>query len=232
MKKLLVNRWCPALWAIAGIVLASCSSAPPEGKSASVALFNGRDLTGWKSMTEDPKVKPESIWSVKDGILICRGEPLGCLATEASYTNYRLEVEYRWAPGGTPGNSGLFGRINGQPRALPRCLEVQLKHGNAGDVLGLQGMKVSGPADRFKFIAKHEVAGDICVVGRIKGAEEPAGQWNKVEVLVRADKARVWFNGKKVNEASGVEITAGPVALQSEGGEIHFRNVRITRLKD
>jgi hypothetical protein len=230
MKKLLVNRWYPALLAAAGLVFVSCSSTPTAGKTETTTLFNGRDLTGWKSMTDDPNVKPEAIWSVKDGILICRGEPLGCLASAESYTNYRLEVEYRWAPGSNPGNSGIFGRINGKPRALPRCLEVQLKHGSAGDVLGLQGMKVDGEAKRFKFIANHEVAGDVCAVGRIKGAEELAGQWNKVEILVRGDEVKVWFNGTKVNEANGAEIVPGPVALQSEGGEVHFRNVRIKRL--
>lgn len=181
-------------------------------------------------MLDDPSVRPEAVWSVQDGILICKGEPLGCLASAESYSHYRLEVEYRWAPGQTPGNSGIFGRINGRTRALPRCLEVQLKHESAGDVLGLQGMKVDGEPARFKFIANHEVAGDICAVARSAGAEAPAGQWNRVEILVRGDLVKVWFNGKKVNEAYGAEILAGPIGLQSEGGEIHFRNIRMTRL--
>jgi len=229
MRTIRLNGWFPALLAAAGLTLVSCSS-PQSSADKARTLFNGKDLTGWTPVLQDPNVKPEAVWSVRDGILVCKGEPLGYLASAESYTHFRLAAEYRWAPGQTPGNSGLFGRINGPTRALPRCLEVQLKHGNAGDVLGLHGMKVSGEADRYKFIANHEVAGDINIVSRIKGAEELPGQWNRVEILVRKDQVKVWFNGKLVNEASGVELVPGPVGLQSEGGEIHFRNVRITRL--
>jgi len=230
MKMPTPNLRRPLLLALAGLTLVSCSSPQPGAHRGTQVLFNGKDLAGWTPVLQDPSVKPESVWSVRDGILMCKGEPLGYLASTESYTHYRLEAEYRWAPGQTPGNSGLFGRVNGPAKALPRCLEVQLKHGNAGDVLGLHGMKVSGPADRYQFIANHEVAGDINIVGRIKGAEELPGQWNKVEVLVHEDRVKVWFNGKLVNEAYAAELVPGPVGLQSEGGEIHFRNVRITRL--
>ncbi len=182
-------------------------------------------------MFDDPSVKPESVWWVQDGVLVCKGEPLGCLVTTENYINYKLEVEYRWAPGKKPGNSGIFGRVNGPARGLPRCLETQLHPDNAGDVLGLQGMKVTGDPARVKLISKHAVAGDINLVGRIVGAERPHGEWNKVEILVQGDRVTVWFNGTKVNEAYGAEVIPGPVGLQSEGGEIHFRNVRITPME-
>lgn len=226
----MTKRWYGVLLAVAAMGLTSCSSPGSTRDAGPQSLFNGRDLSGWRALFDDPQTRLDTVWSVRDGIIVCQGEPLGCLATTGTYTNYRLEVDYRWAPGKTPGNSGIFGRINGRERALPRCLEVQLKHGNGGDLLGLQGMKLSGDPARLKFIAKHEVAGDIAAVSRQVGNERPAGEWNHVVVLVQGGKVTTWFNGQRVNEAHDAEILAGPVGLQSEGGEVHFRNVRITRL--
>jgi len=230
MKRTTLNRWHLGLLTAVGLTLISCSTSR-SAASAPKTLFNGKDLTGWKAMFDDASVKPESVWWVQDGVLVCKGEPLGCLVTTENYINYKLEVEYRWAPGKKPGNSGIFGRGNGPARGLPRCLETQLHPDSAGDVLGLQGMKVTGDSARVKLIPKHAVAGDINLVGRLVGAERPHGEWNKVEILAQGDRVTVWFNGTKVNEAHGAEVIPGPVGLQSEGGEIHFRNVRITPME-
>jgi hypothetical protein len=51
-----------------------------------------------------------------------------------------------------------------------------------------------------------------------------------MEVTVSGPTITVRLNSQKVNEATGAEVAAGPVGLQSEGGEIHFRNVRLTPL--
>ncbi|MDW8107200.1 MAG: DUF1080 domain-containing protein, partial [Armatimonadota bacterium] len=48
-------------------------------------LFNGRDLSGWKAYLADPNAKMEDVWRVEDGILICKGTPLGYLYTENDY---------------------------------------------------------------------------------------------------------------------------------------------------
>jgi hypothetical protein len=52
-----------------------------------------------------------------------------------------------------------------------------------------------------------------------------------VKVVVQGNDVRVWFNGRQINEATGAPILAGPVGLQSEGGEVQFRNVRLTPLR-
>lgn len=192
-----------------------------------IELFNGKDLAGWKSFVDDPKVTQEQVWSARDGVIVCKGEPMGYLYTERQFTNFKLEVEYRWA--GKPGNSGVFTRIGGKPCALPRCIETQLKHGNAGDVFGFHGFALRGPADRFSE-KESKLAGHVSIVKRIAGNEKEPGQWNKIEVLVSGANVTVWLNGQKVNEATGAEVMAAPVGLQSEGGEVHFRNVRLTPL--
>jgi hypothetical protein len=213
----------------AALALTSCSTdKQPHGKTNS--LFNGRDLTGWQPVLDDPAAKADTVWSVSHGMIVCKGEPLGVLQTTESFTNFRLKLQYRWAPGKPPGNSGILTRINGPARALPRCAEVQLQDANAGDVLGLQGMMVDSRQPRSFDIKAHAVAGDIRGVKKLRHGENPAGDWNNVEVVAEGGSYTVWFNGRQVNTATGVEVIAGPIGLQSEGGEIQFRHLSITAL--
>jgi hypothetical protein len=221
--------------ALAGLAAAlgltpSCSTTQHAGGAGGICLFNGKNLTGWHAATSDAAVPASQVWSVRDGMIVCRGEPIGWLSTDRIFTNFCFEVEYRWAPGAKPGNSGLFSRVNGPSRGLPRCVEVQLHHGDAGDVMGLQGMKIAGGVPRFFHVDKHAVAGDIDGVKKTTDAEAAPGQWNKVGVQAEGGRYTVWVNGQKVNEVDGVEAGAGPLGLQSEGGEVHFRNVMVTPL--
>lgn len=220
---------------IGTLVLATFTGchAPAKGsKQGALELFNGRDLAGWKHVLAEPDVPRDAVWFVRDGLLICKGTPLGVLHTERAFKNFRLVVDYRWAPGTKPGNNGILTRINGPARALPRCAEVQLQHGNAGDVLGLQGMLVAGGQPRYFEVMHHDVAGDIRGVRKITDTERPAGEWNRVELLARDGNYTVWMNGQQINEASGVEVQSGPVGVQAEGGEIHFRAIMLTPLAD
>ena len=105
-------------------------------------------------------------------------------------------------------------------------------NGNAGDVLGLQGMRVASGQPRFFEVKAHEIAGDIAGVKKTADAEKQAGEWNRVEVLAQGDRYTVWMNGQQINEVTGVEIAAGALGLQSEGGEIHFRTVTLAPLAD
>lgn len=218
---------------VLAVAAVSCSTMIREETGSTLELFNGRDLRGWAAVSGPTVGEGEgagSVWNVRDGMIICRGEPIGYLHTKRHFKDFRMTVEYRWAPGGAPGNSGLFSRIDGDPRALPRCVEVQLMHGNAGDVLGLQGRRIASEQPRHFHIAAHPLAGDIDGVRKEVSAEAEAGQWNRVEILAQGDSYTVWINGVLVNHVIGVERVSGPVGLQSEGGEIHFREVRIVPL--
>ena len=100
-----------------------------------VALFNGKDLTGWH--IDVPAMDTSDIESpfiVRNGLLVSMGDPRGHLITEESYRDYRLTAEYRFA--GEPGNCGILVHAS-TPRALykmfPKSLEVQMMHENAGD---------------------------------------------------------------------------------------------------
>ena len=59
--------------------------------------------------------------------------------------------------------------------------------------------------------------------------ENPVGEWNRATLVCRADKVECLFNGKLVNRAT-VCPSRGKIQLQSEGCEIEYRRVTLTRL--
>jgi hypothetical protein len=210
-----------------GLAAGAGMGVAAEGSAKAVALLNGKNLDGWTHVLADASVPREKVWSMRDGMLVCTGTPIGVLYTEKNYTNFRLVVEYRWAPGSKPGNSGIMSRMTPGTGALPRTVEVQLQNGSAGDVLGLQGFPIAGPQPRWSE-RDSKVAGKVAAVKKMVPAEKPPGEWNHVEIEARDGRYTVRINGLLVNEVSGVEVKAGPIGLQSEGGEVHFRGVMLT----
>jgi hypothetical protein len=216
--------------ALAAVLFPVAAAAQPPG----VRLFNGKNLSGWGHFLVDPKVPAGDVWSVQDGILVCKGEPLGYLYTNAEYTSFRLIVEWRWAPGaaarlGKAPNSGVLMRVNGEPKpkGVPRTYEAQLQAGNAGDLYGFWGMPLDGDPARRREAKGHELLGDMVGFKKIEAAENPEGEWNTYDITFDGASLVVLINGKKVNEAKGALVLPGRIALQSEGGEIHFRRVEI-----
>lgn len=186
-------------------------------------LFNGRDFGGWTFDVLDPAVKPEAVWSVSEGIIICKGRPPGVIRTVKEYSNYELIVEWRWAPGTKPGNSGVLIHAS-KPRemfAWPKSIEVQLAHENAGD---------------FWTIGETLTVADSQPQGRRwwkKGGstENPVGEWNTARIRCEDRKVTVWINGKLMNEGTDLSVTKGAICLQSELGAVHFRKVVLTPIK-
>jgi hypothetical protein len=185
-------------------------------------LFNGKDLTGWKWVSSKEGVKAEEVWSVKDGVLICKGTPSGYIRTEKDdYANYLLELEWRFPEGSKGGNSGVLLHAS-TPNAIgvwPKSIEAQLFHQNAGDIW------VIGETCEIENKEKR-------VMGRrhlnlTDGSEKPIGQWNKYEILCKQDTITLKVNGELVNHVTKCSATKGAICLQSEGAEIHFRNIKL-----
>lgn len=220
---------------VAVALAAACSPSPLAAQSAPVQLFNGKDLSGWSHFLVDPAVPASAVWSVKDGVLTCKGDPLGYIYTTAEYTNFSLVVEWRWTPGaaarlGKVPNSGVLMRVNGEPKpkGVPRAYEAQLQAGNAGDLYGFWGMPLTGDTARWRETKGHELLGDMNGVKKTEGAENPEGEWNRYEITLDGTALSVSVNGKRINEAKAVTVMPGHIALQSEGGEIQFRRVELT----
>jgi hypothetical protein len=221
--------------ALAAALLLVVAAPPPSPAASAVPLWNGKDLSNWTFFLVDPKAKMDDVWSVREGMIVCKGDPVGTLLTKDEFTSFRLVVEWRWAPGTvvtkekTP-NSGVLLRVNGEMKQLPRSIEAQLRSGDAGDLYGFWGMKIEGDPARSKAEKGNPVIGDMRGVTKAAGAENPVGQWNRYEIVLDGTKLELSINGRKVNSATVADVLPGRIGLQSEGGEIHFRKVELQPL--
>ena len=198
------------------------------------SLFNGRDLSGWQVdvPAPDSNVRVRNPFVVRNGMLVSLGEPRGHLVTDSSYSDYRLEIEYRFAA--TPGNAGVLVHAS-TPRALygmfPRSIEVQMESGNAGDFWCIrEDIRVPDmesrrgpPADWGTTEGKARR-----ILNLTDNSEKPVGEWNTMAIEAVGRSIRVWVNGDLVNDGSDATADHGRIALQSEGSEVEFRKVSLT----
>ena len=204
--------------------------------AAPIALWNGRDLSGWHAdvpAADDGKTVAPS-FVARDGLLVSQGTPEGHLITDASYRDYRLTVEWRWP--GNPGNCGVLVHAS-VPRRLygmfPQSIECQMHVGNAGDFWCIgEDITVPDMETRRGPKAKWGVDGDRA--RRIKNltdnSEKPPGQWNQMVIECRGREIQVWVNGDLVNHGTGCTADHGQIALQAEGAVCEFRKVELHRL--
>jgi hypothetical protein len=185
-----------------------------------VRLFNGKDLTGWAAYL-DGDARMEDVWSVADGTLICKGNPAGYIYTKADYTNYVLKLEWRFDPAKGAGNSGVLLRMIGEHKVWPRSVEAQLQSGNAGDFWNIDEFPMKTDPQRTSGRNTKKT----------HFAEYPIGEWNEYEIIVDGGSVILNVNGEELNRAWDVLETPGRICLQSEGAEIHFRNIRLAPIK-
>lgn len=190
----------------------------------------GAEAVTWKAFSEDPDVKLEDVWTIRDGTVLCRGTPKGYLRTEQVFTNFVLELEWRRPAGKKPGRGGVLVRTTGKDMIWPKCLEAQLNADAAGDFWGLVGYELTGPKDRTKSLESDQF-GKLTNVKKAKDAEKPVGEWNTYEIIADGEVVTLVINGQEVNRATGCDVVAGGICLTAEGDEIHFRNVRLGPIK-
>lgn len=192
-------------------------SKPMPGERA---LFNGRDLSGWTAHLADGS-DPARVWSVQDGVLICAGNPVGYIRTDKEFENFVLKLDWRWPEGKTPGNSGVLVRKVGPDKVWPKSVEAQLQSGAAGDFWCIDEFPMT--TDPARLNGRN--------TRRTHTNENPIGQWNEYEIVVDGPRVTLKVNGEVLNEAWRVEQVPGTICLQSEGAEIHFRNVRLAPIE-
>lgn len=249
MKKLF------SLWlAVAFIFTISCKSTKiGEGKSSMnrltkqeieegwILLFDGKTTEGWRGNN-----RPDfpSGWEVIDGTLHCKasgkgeagGHDGGDILHEKEFSNFRLKLEWKVAPGGNSGIFYLGKEVEGWP-IYKTAPEMQVldneRHPDAR--AGKNGNRKAGslydliPADPQN--------------------TKPAGEWNTVEIEVY--NGSVWHrqNGENVLEyhlwtddwnkmVANSKFPAlnpewanvaktGVIALQDHGDDVWFRNIKI-----
>jgi len=184
-------------------------------------------LDRWECF-DDPAVKrAEDVWRLEDGVLTCKGTPKGYLYTKEKYTDFKLTLQWRWAPDTKPGNGGVLFRMTGEHKVWPTSLEAQINAGNEGDLIGLVGYAFKGAAERYRTM-DHKRFGKLTFLKKTKALAKPAGQWNHYEIVAKGGTVTLRLNGEQVNQATDCDIVEGPILLTSEGNPIQFRNIGLT----
>jgi len=200
-------------------VIFACTSELQSDAEGFVPLFNGKNLDGWVNVNCAPET-----FTVRDGMIICTGIPTGVLRTDKQYENYILELEWRHMKKG--GNAGLFVHswdITAPGQPFTRSIEVQIMDGNAGDIFAIHGatMCPDKPHPRWPG-AMRSLPGEDRM--------NPTGQWNHYQVVSRDGTITLAVNGGIVTRGYHCNPRKGYICLESEGSEIHFRNIRIKEL--
>ncbi|MFK7850309.1 MAG: DUF1080 domain-containing protein [Akkermansiaceae bacterium] len=230
MKKKCVSL----LFAVSFVPFVSAVFAEENQKA--VKLFNGENLDGWHvdvpAADKEPDIKPSFI--VRDGKLVSLGKPLGHLITDKTYSNYRLELEYRFAD--KAGNCGVLVHAS-TPRALfgmfPASIEVQMHSGNAGDFWCIdENIEVPDMEKRRPKKEGQAWGGKKGEARRIfnltDDSEKPLGEWNKMVIECMGNEVKVWVNGNLVNHGKNCTVNSGQIALQAEGVEVEFKGLLLT----
>ena len=211
---------------ITGLSFSSCGRSKEkktetvkESSTERILLFNGKDLNNWAFSLKDPSADASKVFTVQNDVIHITGDPFGYMRTKESYSDYTLHLEWRYPL--ELSNSGVFIHSQLPDTIWPKCIECQLKAGNAGDFVAMGGSDMNERTDK-----------SVRVVAKLAGSTEKAvGEWNTMEVTCISDNIDVFVNGVLMNKATGVTLKEGHICMQSEGKDIEFRNVYLTRLK-
>ncbi|GAB6166631.1 hypothetical protein JCM19992_26310 [Thermostilla marina] len=199
-------------------------NVPPPGFKA---LFNGKDLTGWKGLVGNPvtraKMSPEELaeaqkqanararehWKVVDGVLVFDGKGQN-LCTEKDYGDFELLVDWKILP---HGDSGIY--LRGSPQV--QIWDLNDHPEGSG---GLYNNK-KNPSKPL-----------VC-------ADNPVGEWNTFRIRMVGDRVTVWLNDTLVVDNVVMEnywerdkpiYSTGPIELQNHGNTLYFKNIFIREI--
>ncbi len=180
---------------------------------APVALFNGRDLSGWRLI--DPN-QPNG-WSVQDGVLINRtpqeeGKPhkrYANIRTDAEFEDFRLAVAFRVPE---KGNSGIY---------LRGIYEVQVAE------------SFGKPAD------SHGLGGVYSRITPTSNPAKPAGEWQTMTITLVDRHVTIVLNDTTIIDNQPVlgctggaltsdEFRPGPIYLQGDHTAVDYRSLVLT----
>jgi hypothetical protein len=214
--------------------LFAADNTPPEGFTA---LFNGKDLTGWKGLLKPPldnpanraKASKEELaraqieadenmrkhWKVEDGVVVFDGRDEGrSLVTAKDYGDFELYVDWKILP---KGDSGIY--IRGTPQ-----VQIWDPDGEKQAAVGSGGL-----FNNRKHPSKPS-----------KRADKPVGQWNTFWIKMVGEKVWIKLNDELVVDGVVLEnywerdkpiYPTGQIELQDHGNTLYFKNIYIKELK-
>jgi hypothetical protein len=205
---------------------------PPAGFTA---LFNGKDLTGWKGLVGNPRTRPtmtpqalaaaqakadaiaKEHWTVEDGVITYSGKGKMSLCTEKQYGNFELYVDWQIGPNG---DTGIYLRGSPQVQIWDPFNEPNVKNGEDKGSGGLWNNQ-KNPRDPLVL------------------ADNPIGQWNTFFIRMVGEKVWIDLNGKRVVDNVTMEnywerdkpiYPREQIELQDHGNPIYFRNIYLKEL--
>ncbi|MEY3491531.1 MAG: hypothetical protein RL309_659 [Verrucomicrobiota bacterium] len=210
------------------------ADAPPEGF---LALFNGKDLSGWHGFNPHQGLKLTGEkkaadlakqradfplhWRVENGELVNAGT--GPYATtEEEFGDIELRIEYKTV---AKADSGIYLRGNPQIQIWDLNQVFDPKKPDRKPHLGSGGLFNNTPGTPGR---------DPLVI-----ADKPFGEWNTFRIVQKGDVTTIWLNGKLVVDHAKMENywdraqplpAKGPLMLQTHGGEIRWRNLFVKTL--
>lgn len=198
-----------------------------------VPLFDGKTLTGWKAVVKPDKdgklADPKDTWSVKDGVIVCTGKPNGYLATDKEYADYTLKVKWRYPADAKAGNSGVLVHVQKEDVVWPISIEAQLRAGRAGDIWLQTAKEVKLDIDPSRRDDMDKTMRHYWRTPKDDAVEKAFGEWNEYEIVCKGGDVTLSVNGRKVNDGKNGNLKSGRIALQSEGTEIHFKDITIRK---
>ncbi|HYV37369.1 MAG TPA: DUF1080 domain-containing protein [Gemmataceae bacterium] len=222
-----------ALFAILSLALMACGLVPPDTAGGAqgkdwVQLFNGKDLTGWKTHPKSP-----GKWEVKDGCIVGSGEQASHLFTErGDYENfeYRLEVKIN-----DKGNSGQYFRAEFGPGYSPGY-EAQI-NATHSDVIKT-GSLYPGAALKLTKAEQAKMTATTVIKEQLHKPDE----WFTQLVIANGNHIQIFVNGNKTVDYKDEKntFTKGHLAIQGHdamkaGGKVypcivHVRKAEVKEL--
>jgi hypothetical protein len=129
-----MKRIAFGLVALVGALAALAPAAAEDKKDEGwVQLFNGKDLTGWKTHPKSP-----GQWKVEEGILVGSGPVSHLFSERGDYENFHYRIE---AMINDKGNSGQYFRTEFGP-GFPKGYEAQINstHGDPQKTGGIYNL--------------------------------------------------------------------------------------------
>src|SRR5687767_15316105 len=188
--------------AVASVMLPNRCQAEATPPAGFVALFNGKDLTGWRGgstfdhrkLLEMPEAERQAQiakwtatmtavsektgkvnWTVENGELVNGG--YGDYATtEKDYGNFELLLEYKTVP---LADSGIY--LRGVP-------QVQIWDSTENDEKAVKLGKPKGSGGLW-----NNEAGSPGKDPLVK-ADKPFGEWNKFRIIMVGSRVSIWLN--------------------------------------
>ena len=208
---------CPQTEALAGNELKNS----PASQTATVDLFNGRDLAGWKPVGKGA----DADWSVENGCLVCKGKGHTWLRTAREYADFHFSLEYQVSSGA---NSGVYVRVGADGN--------HHRENAAEPAAGFEVQILDDHSPRYAQLKDYQFSASLYdIAGASPRVSKAAGAWNLLEIDCAGERVTIRHNGTRVVDATPerypllkLRNRTGYLGLQSHNGIVRFRNLRLS----